>query len=186
LLGSDQGPLVAPDAPVWKSVIAGTKGHGAIASETVGAESGDTFDDRAPDGALLVGLRAGYAQRGNNKEWYIHSLQAIYRTADGKRTLGRVCGATGDQMESYEAPPGYAVGVVHVSVRDLVEAISVTFSRITPNGLDQEDAGELYWHGRVGPPQERKDLGNKDRPILGLFGRGTHAIDLLGVYTAPK
>ncbi len=175
-------PALAAKSPIFAATAPGKRG---IKSEYVGGNGGKEFSEIFPDGGILTGFNVSFLLANN--DWYVRSLQAIYMTPDGDYHVGTVHGIVGNEADELMAPAGYAIGSVDAIGGGLLDGFSLSFQRLTPDGLDDSGLNMSDgWHGKQRDNGgERTKLGVKGRPIIGLCGRSGDGIDALGVITAP-
>lgn len=96
-------------------------------------------EDLATEGGILIGLHISMGR-------FIESVQPIYLTAKGE-TVGARIGPEGGIRHTLKAEPGYAVGAINLRNGQLLDALTVVFMRVTPEGLD---AGDAYRSAQLG------------------------------------
>lgn len=142
-----------------------------------GAAAGTAFDDAAPAGGLLVGLRCA---KGTNWGGAIQAVQPIYQVGPGYAVGGRH-GKLGGDEQTLVAKPGYAVGAVQARAGLALNAIQLEFYRIAGQRLDPADRYTSPWVGcDGGSPYQLDPQGD---PIIGIFGHW--ADDLVSVGVEP-
>ncbi|HLY08555.1 MAG TPA: hypothetical protein VKW04_04515, partial [Planctomycetota bacterium] len=139
-----------------------------------GGGGGADFEDLAPSGGVLAGLK--YSSKGFRGN--IKFLQPIYRLGD-KASGGGGHGAGDASMPELVAKPGYAVGQIVVMATDRLDGFKIVFMRHAGGRLLAGDSYESPW---VGLPLkgEGKTLGDGS-PVAGIFGRKGGEIDGFGV-----
>ena len=116
-----------------------------------------------PKGGLLVGFDIFYNAFGS-----IQAYRPLFHTQKGSEA-GRVVGiGHNNNRQTVIAKKGYAVGSITISKSTGIDGMGVTFMRITPNGLDADDAVKSKWFGN-----RKNDLtvGGDGTPIVGVHGR---------------
>lgn len=92
-----------------------------------------------------------------------------------------------DLIPTAVARDGYAVGGIHVDGTEFINAVSVIFMKIKPDGtLDPEDSYNSPW---LGTPHEKKatTISGGGKVVVGVHGRAQAAMDAIGlVYGADK
>ena len=142
-----------------------------------GAAAGTAFDDAAPAGGLLVGLRCA---KGTNWGGAIQAVQPIYQVGPGYAVGGRH-GKLGGDEQTLVAKPGYAVGAVQARAGLALNAVQLVFYRIAGQRLDPADRYASPWVGcEGGSPYQLDPQGD---PIIGVFGHW--ADDLVSVGVEP-
>jgi hypothetical protein len=139
-----------------------------------GREDGQPFEDAAPDGGVLVGLRCA---KGKNWGGALHAVQPIYQVG-AEYKLGQRYGKTGGEEVQLLAKPGYAVGAIHARAGLVLNAVQLSFYRIDGVRLDRNDHYETAWFGSDGGGAF--DLDAQGDPITGVFGTWADDIISLG------
>ena len=119
-------------------------------SEPVGdGEQGQTFDDFAPKGGVLVGLNV---IRGEEFSGNVAGVEPIYQVGGRYRSSG-VFGSVDGESQKLLAPPGYAVGGVEIRKGLVMDAIRLVYMPIDGTELDTEQARALGmgWRRRRRP-----------------------------------
>jgi hypothetical protein len=142
-----------------------------------GSESGTPFQDAAPEGGLLVGLRCA---QGKNWGGALQAVQPIYQVGTGY-VFGERHGKPGGREEQLLAKPGYAVGAIHARAGLVLNAVQISFYRINGTRLDPDDHYETRWVGSDGGGSFALDA--KGDPIAGIFG--TWVEDLVSLGCSP-
>jgi hypothetical protein len=144
----------------------------------------DEFDDRAPSGAWMVGLRI---VRGNSWGGAVRSIQPIYQVED-KYHLGSLCGSEGGEAQTEVlAQPGYAIGKIECRAGLVNNAVRLTFCRVKEQGLDPDDSYATQWLGSEGGGA-MPAIGGRGEAIVGLSGtyQNDHdIIELQGLVALP-
>lgn len=106
----------------------------ASSSPPIGVPVGKTFEDGAPSGGYLVGLRV---VKGSNWGGVVHAIQPIYRV--GNETIeGKLVGGMEDKGRNEAiAKPGYAVGGIHARRGAVIDSVKLTFYRIKGTKMDR-------------------------------------------------
>ena len=137
-----------------------------IKSELGGSEAHTIYDDLAPDGGWLVGLRL---TKGTNWGGAIRAVQPIYQVGDqyhlGLRH-GRKGGASRAQII---ARPGYAIGKISIRAGLAMNAVQVEFQRVVGSKLDPQDNYQSKWIGCAGG-SAYEPLSSDGNPIAGVSG----------------
>jgi len=115
---------------------------------------------------LLTGVRVGYAMLGNQK--VITFFQPIYSSPTGEQA-GRECGHKYSAIETFRAPPGYAIGGLRCCGGAGLNSITITYMRIAGDHLDRDDVIKTPRIGGAGGVLEIQD--GQGTPILGIFGK---------------
>jgi hypothetical protein len=108
-----------------------------------GAEAGDLFEDRAPVGAVLVGLRVACRDAFGG---VIEALQPIYQRGDQYHAGRWIGNVPGNEFEVI-APAGYAVGAVEVRRGGVLNCVRLHYHRIDGLKLDSNDIKYSDWIG---------------------------------------
>ncbi|HZE97088.1 MAG TPA: hypothetical protein VE981_08670 [Planctomycetota bacterium] len=140
----------------------------------LGGPGGGDFEDNAPAGAVLVGLR--YSPKGSRGN--LKFVQAIFRL-DEKTTSGGGHGGGDPSMPELVARPGYAIGQIVVHATDRIDGFKIVFMRHAGGRLLTGDLYESPWVG-VPPKGETKTLGDGS-PVGGIFGHAGSEIDGIGL-----
>ena len=137
-----------------------------VKSELGGSELQTIYDDYAPAGGWLVGLRL---TKGTNWGGAIRAVQPIYQTGDqyqlGLRH-GRKGGASHVQII---ARPGYAIGKISIRAGLAMNAVQVEFQRVVGSKLDPQDNYQSKWIGCAGG-NAYEPLSSDGNPIAGISG----------------
>jgi hypothetical protein len=170
--GKNYAPLAATYSEAAKDAVARMSYHAATVVGATGQSSGD-FEDIAPDGGVLIGLRVGQAGlRGG----IITAVQPIFLTPKGV-VMGTIHGnpATG-MVTDLVAKEGYVVEGIGLMGGTNLSAVELTFLRMTPSGLDPKDS---YTSARVGSNNPNMNMGGNSAAI-GIAGR-TNDRDSVGI-----
>jgi hypothetical protein len=118
-----------------------------VPSRVAGGNKADqAFRNMPKLGGLLTGFRVGYAMLGKQK--VITYLQPIYSSPTGEQ-LGRECGRQYSAIETFRAPPGFAIGAMRSCGGDGLNSITITYMRIVGDHLDRDD---VITTPRIGGP----------------------------------
>jgi hypothetical protein len=139
-----------------------------------GGAGGAEFEDQAPSGAVLVGLK--YSPKG--AKGCMKLLQPIYRLGE-KTSTGAVQGGLEHGAPEIVAKPGYAVGQVVLMASDRLDGFKIVFMRQSGGRLLAADSYESAWVG-VPLKGEPKTLGDGS-PVSGIFGHKGGEIDGFGL-----
>ncbi len=138
-----------------------------------GGAGGAEFEELAPAGAVLVGLKYSAKAAGGKMKF----LQAIYRLGD-QTTRGGNHGQP-DTSAELVAKPGYAVGQMVLTSSDRLEGFKLVFMRQSGGRLLPGDSYDSPWVG-VPLKGEPKTIGDGS-PVGGLFGHAGGEIDGAGL-----
>ena len=126
------------------------------------------FENRAPEGGLLVGFEIGLGKFINND--VVSAGRAVYRVG-AKDSFGMQYGTDMSRVVKVVAKQGYAVGAITVKTGAGVDGMSVTFMKISADGrLDPKDAYESEWIGGQGGRKVVR-LGGDGTPVVGIIGK---------------
>jgi hypothetical protein len=159
-----------------------------LLSRRLGMEAGFAFDDLAPAGGFLVGVRASV---GDFDGPVIKSVAPIYRIGEQTRGGPVVHGRPSATEVDLVAPPGYAVsgivaragGLRGNSGWDRIYGFRLSYMKISGEKLDPKDRQSSEWVGRKeGPPEIAID--GHGRKVAGLYGRHGENLDALGLIYA--
>jgi hypothetical protein len=139
-----------------------------------GGPGGAEFEDQAPAGGVLVGLRYSANGAGGKMKF----VQPFYRLGD-KVTAGGGHGLGDPGMPELLAKPGYAVGQMLVTATDRLDGFKIVFMRHAGGRLLAGDAYESPWVG-LPPKGETRTLGDGS-PVNGIFGHNGAEIDGFGL-----
>jgi len=178
--GEDPPPPLEPGTPGGPPIATAARPAGSVEvrrTAIVGGGGGGAFEARAPEGALLVGVR------GTTISWAGHeivrSLQPLYRL-DGEEHEGDVFGYANRTVVEALAKPGYAVGALLVKGGHRVDGLRCVFMRVDGDRLDLSDVYTGPWIGGRGGGAEEL-LGGSGRPVVGLVGRCGADLDAVGL-----
>jgi hypothetical protein len=124
------------------------------------------FQDIAPQGGWLVGLRATKGEPWNGA---IVALQPIYQVGN-EYQLGQQCGSGKQALEhkQFLAKPGYAIGKIEARLGLIMNAVRIEFYRVEDAGLIPADSYATDWFGAEGGGPQTFDGGGS--PLVGLAG----------------
>lgn len=124
------------------------------------------FKDVSAEGGLLIGFSVTLGKFVNDDT--IGSLQPIYLTATGEKR-GPQIGKPQPRALTVKARPGYAVGAITLKTGLVINGFSVTFMKVTKDGLDKTDSYTSEWMGGMGgsPP---KTLSAEGAAVVGICG----------------
>ncbi len=141
------------------------------------------FRDDAPAGGVLVGLDVWYGKFFNND--VVSAVRPIYRVA-GVDSAGQTHGTETERGTRVLAKPGYAVGAVSVRAGLGIDALTVTFMKVSGGRLDPNDSYVTEQMGGPGGNGPTK-LGGDGTLITGIIGRKGPGLDGFGlVYQGQK
>jgi hypothetical protein len=147
--------------------------------------SGITPFHDAPPAGVLIGFDISYDTLGGSS--YVTACRPIFLTSTGKVT-GNEHGTLGPAVTHIEAKPGYAVGAVRTRKGLYVDALSITYMRVTANGLDPKDSYQSANYGGPGG-SDQGVIGGDGSFIVGIHGHeGTTTrkqLYSLGLMAAP-
>jgi hypothetical protein len=172
------------DAKLLKWVRAKVKSAELSKTQQMGTGQ-NPYEEVPKDGALLTGFEVKYGRFGPNPT--VTAIRPIFQTANGQQ-LGTMHGTSGEGLIRVEAKPGYAVGAITVKAGLGVDGMSMTFMKITDNGLDPNDNYESEWLGGMGGEAKTKLAGTGD-PVVGIFGKtavGDSTFNGLGLVTVAR
>jgi hypothetical protein len=160
----------------------------AILSRRLGMDAGTAFDDLAPPGGFMVGMRASVGEFDGP---VIKSLAPIYRIAEQTRGGPGFHGRPSESSVDLVAPPGYAVSGIVARAGglrgnvgwDRIYGFRLSYMKISGDTLDPSDRRSSEWVGRKeGPPEITID--GRGRKVMGLYGRHGENLDALGLIFA--
>jgi len=163
--------------------VQAAKQAGRIARTQVMGTGQEPYEEVHEQGGLVVGFAVTYGKFGSNAT--IATVCPLFLTPSGK-VMGKVHGAAGTPGKQIEAPPGYAVGAVTIKAGLGVDGMSVTYMRITADGLDPSQHIESEWLGGPGG-SHKATLAGTGAPVIGIFGKTAPAqstFNGLGLVTA--
>jgi hypothetical protein len=133
-------------------------------TDVVGGRSDREQRDSAPAGGLLVGFELGMAPFFRDD--IPRAIRPIYLTGK-KISYGKQYGTRTGKLAKVVAKEGYAVAAVTARAGLVLDGFSVTFARVTDDGLDMKDSYESEWIGG----------GNPSEVYLG--GDGSHVVGIV-------
>lgn len=143
-------------------------------------ENRDWFQEVAPRGWLLVGVKVSYIERfGGHK---ISSVQPLFRSVRTVKAGARFGTVMGKEI-TVTAKPGYAVGALITNTGLTVDGFGMTFMKVVDDRLDREQSYDSPWLGdrQGGSP---KDVVSDGRLCVGLQGRSRKEVNALGLVVA--
>ncbi|MBW3596985.1 MAG: hypothetical protein KY475_06885 [Planctomycetes bacterium] len=143
-----------------------------------GGDRDREFEEQAPEGGVLVGLRVALRDPARGP---VEGVQAIYQVGD-RYALGEWRGEREGPKQQLLAPPGYAVGEIRVRQGLFVDAVQLEYHRVDQQGLDASQPIASDWIGGSGG-QEKQLAGG--RFLVGLQGRVSEQLTSLGVQYLP-
>ncbi len=192
LAATSRSALAEPPDPIFAAVREAVAAKRVDGSEVVGFNLGPAVvRDEPPESGILVGFDLGLGERLGHKTT-VYSLRPLYLTPNGvkpSQTFGLAQGRTGkgknpprskvSRTITIQAKPGYAVGAVMLDTGLTIDAMAITFMRITGASLDPNDAYTCDWIGSREEKKARIVTWNGD-PIVGVLARenDTHIIAL--------
>ena len=178
-------PLDAKAAAFVRTAVANRQTIDLLSEE--GRTKVDFYRDLPADGGILIGfdITVGHSTNGGvaSPKEMILGFSPIYLTEKGKVKGPRQGYAARGKTVHIEAKPGYAVAGIQMCRHWSIEAMQITFARLTPNGLDPRDA---YQSPVLGVPSTGivPPAGNGS-VIVGIHGTGRRSghVYSLGVTT---
>jgi predicted Zn finger-like uncharacterized protein len=143
-----------------------------------GHRSGKSFESKAPQGGLLIGMQVIHFQIGPHVE--VKAIQPLY-LVDGRPVPDARFGGGGQSKTV--AKPGYAVGGMRANVGVVVHGVQFVYMRIKGKQLDPKDSYDSEWLGSNRGGGERTVIG-KGRPVVGIFGSYGTLLNGLGFLVA--
>jgi hypothetical protein len=142
------------------------------------------FEDRAPKGAILVGLKITYHQAYGRT--LVQSVRPIFQQGDSQ-TEGNWHGPGEGTSETIVARPGYAVGALTVRTGLVLNGIQVTFMRVDGEGkrLSEADRYDTDWYGASGGAGRTYTSSGNGKSIVGIQGRLQDVMHSLAVVPGP-
>lgn len=151
-----------------------------VGSDSAGLARGSTFEEVAPRGGLLVGLRIF---QGSSWGSSVRAVQPIYQVGD-KYVLGKRHGGRGGSARQLIARPGYAVGGVWVQHGIVVDSLKIAYYRVGGRRLIMKDA---YASDQVGGDGGRSlALDGRGQPVVGIFGSYDDDLNSFGIQALRK
>jgi hypothetical protein len=135
---------------------------GLTRTAIVGGAFDPQFEDRAPQGGLLIGLELAVVNKDS-----IKAVQPIY-LVQGKEVKGAQIG--GEKLNvAIKAKKGYAVSSLNVNAGLWLDGVSLTFARLNKGKLDLKDTYHSPYYG--GPGGNRSIHGGNGMNVVGVIGR---------------
>ena len=147
-------PTEAPP-DLWSEPRAGT---------ILGLAQGTAFTELAPDGGVLVGVRAFCDERPRT----LRSLQPIYLVGD-QWIEGPRIGQGGETVVLTVARPGFAVGGIQFSIFGDAAGMRLRYAKLTPDGPSSDAMYESLWLGYEFDRAEQEAAAD-GRFVVGLAG----------------
>jgi S1-C subfamily serine protease len=97
-----------------------------------------TYRDVCEEGGVLIGFEVGLGKFGNNAT--VKSLRPIFRTKTGEK-FGKWQGTTPTAPVTLKAKPGYVVSGLSLRTGLGLDALSLVFTKLGPNGYV---SGDMY------------------------------------------
>ena len=130
----------------------------------VGHFQGTVFQEFAPSGSGLVGLRYTPGALG------VGDLQPVYRDKDGQLQDGTWVGGTNQPAGSVVAKKGYAIGALEIGTQNgYLKGVTVRFYRLGEDGLDLADSYDSPLIGVTGT-DGLSVVETRGRPATGIHG----------------
>ena len=128
--------------------------------------SKELYRDVPEEGGVLIGFEVGLGKFVTTD--VVDSLRPIYLTKDGEKK-GEWYGKVPDKPIEVKAKPGYVVGGgLTVRAGLVMNAFSVTFTKLDKNQLDLKDTYKSEWVGGQGGNQAA--VGGKGDIFVGVTG----------------
>ncbi len=173
---------LSPDFPIWEELERFLKEDKPLRSDAIGGKGARPFEHIPKEGGLLAGVELTTGQSGGKV--VIKSLRPIFFTRRGY-VEGPVFGKGGGYRKALVARPGYVVAGMDVySAGQRVNAVTLRFHRLRPDGLDLEGSYSDGWGSNE--VRKRTGLYEEGRPVIGIHGRCGDDIDALGVIFGPE
>ena len=144
-------------------------------SNLSGSQSGNAFDDSAPDNGVLVGLRVA---KGRAFGGVLQAIQPVYQVENRYVASNWYGDPDGEQLEAL-APAGYAVGALQVRRGLVINGIRAVFYRVTDQALDADDVLMSEYLGVDGSKEETLDA--RGGIVTGLFGNYDGNLRAIGI-----
>ncbi len=146
-----------------------------VQSEFRGTETGTRFNDRAPSGGFLVGLRIGVDDRFGS----ILNIRSIFQVGN-RCTYGEIHGPSGGQPHEIVGKPGFAIGGLLLTTSISIRSIQAIFLRV--NNIGQLDPSDRYDSNIVGHESGRKRrIFAGERPVVEIHGWTSDKLQALGL-----
>lgn len=174
-------PAIAGKITPLEAGLAAVISNKIVAGEFTSTATAEMNRGIPPEGALLVGFR--YGEAGFAGTTIIKTLQPLYLTAAGLKA-GQVFGQ-GHLDRAVLAPPGYAVGALHVKSGHRLDGFRITFMKLLPGRLELDPEQFLVsaWLGGRGGGAPRLN-GGTGKPAIGIAIRSGADVDNLGLFLA--
>ncbi len=170
-----RGDIYAPISPMTLLPALRYSAGSIILSDFRGNESGTRFNDRAPSGGILIGLRIGVDEQLG----HILNIRPIFQVAN-RCTYGDIHGPTGGQPQEIVAKPGFAIGGLLITTTIPIHSVQAIFLRINNLGqLDPEDRYDSNIVGREGGRKRR--IFAEGRPIAEVSGWTRDKLQAIGL-----
>jgi hypothetical protein len=127
-------------------------------------DSAESFDDRAPEGGLLVGAQV---ITGKGFGGSVSAIEPIFQAADQYKSQG-LHGATQGKSHVLLAPAGYAVGGAQIRSGLVMDAIRLAYMPIKGTRLDAEQVQFSEWVGGDGGSEN--EISGKGSLVVGVGG----------------
>ncbi|MBM4073717.1 MAG: hypothetical protein FJ271_33070 [Planctomycetes bacterium] len=174
LLSNDPAPVLEPapinnarEIPKIKPDKKPNRPAQNARTEIVGGAFDKVFEDRGPEGAVLIGFEIGMGKFLNLD--VVHAVQPIYRTPQGE-VRGQKHGTDFSRPVLIVAKPGYAVGALDTKAGLIVNGFSATFMRVRGADLDPADSYISPWVGDA-TGGRRRVLAGDGSLIIGVIGK---------------
>jgi hypothetical protein len=154
--------LLAPESSFWTNLGRQVRAREFRKSGLIPRSSGKIYvEDYPAEGGLLIGFFLA-------KDGFVPYVQPIYLTRD-REVVGRAYGKPTANAVCFKAKPGYSVGGMYVHSGDLLNAVALTYQRVTPTGLDRNDWYQSGWVGSEGGTAGI--VGHDGSFIVGVHGK---------------
>jgi hypothetical protein len=148
--------------PIPESPLTSFQPDARTPLSTLGEPQHTPFEDSAPAGGVLVGMRVFSGDRWGG---VIQSLQPIYQIED-RYALGTRLGPETGIAEEVIARPGYAIGAIHIKQSLVFNGIQFVFYRYEDGKLIPGDDYRSKWFGINTGSEISVD--SRERPLVGL------------------
>ncbi len=147
----------------------------------LGHQSGERFEDLAPKGGLLVGLRV---VRGTDFGGAVQAVEPIFQVVGRYRGAG-MHGNAGEDASLLIAPEGHAVGGLQVGSGLWIDALRLVYMRVEGNKLIADNPQYSDWFG--GDGGGTTEILSDGSPIVGLAGSFKENLQSLELmYVVPE
>jgi hypothetical protein len=126
----------------------------------LGTANNPEFQDKAPEGGLLVGFEIGFGKFRNIE--MIRSVRPIYRVGD-KESKGEQHGTQLNSLVTLKAKKGYAVGAISAMHGLGFDGMSITFMKLVDGKLDPKDSYDSEYVGLAPVFSMRNTLSSSSR-----------------------